>query len=118
VCFFSKANPLTSDRAERFRTANKSWWIAVVTRPICRIARAITSVGAKVTCRHAGRFLGLGSANNKTLQEAMSTSDTTPKIVKSEAEWRAQLTPVQFHVTRQHRTGRALPPQTSDLLEP
>ena len=37
----------------------------------------------------------------------MSASDTAPKIVKSEAEWRAQLTPEQFYVTRQHGTERA-----------
>jgi hypothetical protein len=70
VCFFSKTGPLTSERVERFRTANKSWWIAVVTRPIRRIACAITSPGAKVTCAGAGRFLGLGSTSNKTLQES------------------------------------------------
>ena len=71
----------------------------------------------------------------------MSASDTAPKIVKSEAEWRAQLTPEQFYVTRQHGTERAFAgpywnekgageyacvccgraagrPQTSELLEP
>jgi peptide-methionine (R)-S-oxide reductase len=31
----------------------------------------------------------------------------TEKITKSEAEWRAQLTPEQFHVTRKHGTERA-----------
>lgn len=30
-----------------------------------------------------------------------------PEIVKSETEWRQQLTPEQFHVTRQHGTERA-----------
>jgi peptide-methionine (R)-S-oxide reductase len=32
---------------------------------------------------------------------------TQPKIIKSEEEWREQLTPEQFHVTRKHGTERA-----------
>ena len=34
-------------------------------------------------------------------------TEATDKIVKSPAEWRAQLTDIQFHVAREHGTERA-----------
>ena len=44
----------------------------------------------------------------------MKPSSPSPKIVKTDAAWQAQLTPDQYRVTRQHGTERAF---TGPLLD-
>jgi peptide-methionine (R)-S-oxide reductase len=41
------------------------------------------------------------------LRVIMAEAIANPKIVKSDMEWRQQLTPEQYHVTRKHGTERA-----------
>jgi peptide-methionine (R)-S-oxide reductase len=42
-----------------------------------------------------------------TMSETSSTSETPEKIVRSEAEWRALLTPEQYQILREKATERA-----------
>jgi peptide-methionine (R)-S-oxide reductase len=46
------------------------------------------------------------------------TTETKLKVAKSDQEWRDQLTPEQYHVTRKHGTERAFTGPNWDTKEP
>ena len=56
---------------------------------------------------------------NDVLGLADKGNHPPPRTVrKTEAEWRAQLTPEEFHVTRQHGTERAFSSEMCSLFAP
>jgi peptide-methionine (R)-S-oxide reductase len=85
---------------------------------------SLSAAGSLLLLRGTGGFLD--QANAKTADGLVNIilfddagkrleASRTPKIVKSDADWRAQLTSLQFEVAREHGTERAYTGDTYNL---